>query len=211
MLAPLVGALAAGNAAVLKPSELAPRHLRGGCAFSLPDYLDAAAVAVMEGGVPETEEILGIRFDSIFFTGSGTVGKIVMKKAAEHLTPVTLELGGKSPTLVLADADIPVAARRIAWGKFMNAGQTCIAPDYVLVEESVEGKLTAAIKQSIRDFYGENPQRSPDYCRIVNSRNYDRLVALLKDGQIEHGGECDARERYIAPTLLRGVTARKCR
>jgi aldehyde dehydrogenase (NAD+) len=205
LLAPLVGAIAAGNAAVLKPSELAPAT-SAMLAHLLPQYLDTAAFCVMEGGVPETQEILDIPFDSIFFTGSGSVGRIIMAKAAQFLTPVTLELGGKSPTLILADADLEVAARRVAWGKFMNAGQTCIAPDYVLVESSVEQQFNELLTRSIRTFYGDDPRQSVDYCRIVNDRNFERLAGLMNEGEKVCGGGVDARERYIAPTVLRGVT-----
>jgi aldehyde dehydrogenase (NAD+) len=204
LLAPLVGALAAGNAVVLKPSELAPAT-SALIARELPQYLSPEALLVMEGGIPETQEILDIPFDLIFFTGSGAVGKVVMTKAAQHLTPVVLELGGKSPTLVLADCNIKVAARRIAWGKFMNAGQTCIAPDYLLVESSVEEKFFEALKESVREFYGEDAQKSPDYCRIVNSRNFDRLSGLIPKDLVAYGGRLDEKDRYIEPTLLRKV------
>ncbi len=205
LLAPLVGALAAGNVAVLKPSELSPAT-SAVMARLVPEYLDREAVIVLEGGVEETQEILGLQFDSIFFTGSGKVGKIVMAKAAEHLTPVTLELGGKSPAVVLADSDLEVAARRVAWGKFMNAGQTCIAPDYVLVETSVEARFTELLRLALLSLYGKEPKQSPDYCRIVNSRNYERLIAFLGDGEKVCGGAFDPIERYIAPTVLRSVS-----
>jgi aldehyde dehydrogenase (NAD+) len=202
LLAPLVGALAGGNAVILKPSELAPAT-SALMARWIPEYLDPEAVTVIEGGIPETDELLNCRFDYIFFTGSGTVGKIVMRKAAEHLTPVTLELGGKSPTLVMDDASIKVAARRTAWGKFMNAGQTCIAPDYVLIHPSVEAEFLSELKKSIEIFYGKDPLQSPDYCRIVNDRNYQRLEGLLKDTEVFCGGRTDPKERYIEPTVLR--------
>ena len=205
LLAPLVGAIAAGNAAVLKPSELAPA-VSSLMARFIPEYLDPGAFIVLEGGVDETQEILGIPFDSIFFTGSGKVGKIVMARAAENLTPVTLELGGKSPAVVLADADLEVAARRIAWGKFMNAGQTCIAPDYVLVEASIESRFADLLASSVREFYGEDPKQSSDYCRIVNQRNFERLLPFLGDGVKVCGGSSDPVERYIAPTVLRNVS-----
>ncbi len=205
LLAPLVGALAAGNASVLKPSEMAVAT-SAMLARYIPDYMDKDAVVVMEGGVPETEEILSIQFDYIFFTGSGKVGKIVMGKAAAHLTPVTLELGGKSPAIILADTNLEVAAHRVAWGKFMNGGQTCIAPDYVLVEKSIEAAFIEKLTTAIQSFYGPDPQKSPDYCRIVNDANFRRLSAFLSNGETVCGGKTDASERYIAPTILKNVT-----
>jgi aldehyde dehydrogenase (NAD+) len=207
LLAPLVPALAAGNTAVLKPSEVAP-HTSDLIAELVPRYLDERAVQVVTGGVEETSALLQERFDHIFYTGSGTVGRLVMAAAAKHLTPVTLELGGKSPTIVAADADLDVAARRIAWGKFLNAGQTCVAPDYVLVEEQVEAPFLDALVTAIRDFYGDDPARSPDYCRIVNERHWNRLYALLDCEGYEAtvvGGTGDRVARYLAPTVLSGV------
>ncbi|WP_420453150.1 aldehyde dehydrogenase family protein [Ilumatobacter sp.] len=180
LLSPLAAAIAAGNAVVAKPSELAPATsaaLVARCA----EYLDTSTVAVVGGGVDESSALLEQRFDHIFFTGGTRVGKIVMRAAAEHLTPVTLELGGKSPAIVAADADIEVAGRRIAWGKFVNAGQTCIAPDHVLVERSVRDRLVASIEDAVRDFYGADPQTSDDYGRMVSDDHFDRVVALLDD------------------------------
>ena len=206
LLAPLVGALAAGNAAVLKPSEIAAATSRL-IAKEIPKYLDSEAVLVIEGGIAETDDLLNATFDYIFFTGSGPVGKIVMKKAAEHLTPVTLELGGKSPAIVMDDADIRVAARRIAWGKFMNGGQTCIAPDYVLIHKAVEDAFLDALKIAINDFYGTDAKQSDDYCRIINEKNFRRLSAFLQDGELIYGGQTDATELYIEPTILRLNTA----
>ncbi|MBD0711512.1 MULTISPECIES: aldehyde dehydrogenase family protein [unclassified Streptomyces] len=203
-LAPLVGALAAGNTAVLKPSELAPAT-SAALAHWLPRFLDPTAVAVVEGAVPETTALLEQRFDHIFYTGNGTVGRIVMAAAARHLTPVTLELGGKSPAVVEPGADLATAARRIVWGKFMNAGQTCVAPDYVLAvgaaADAIEPHLTAAI----REMYGSDPAHSPDYGRIVHERHFDRLTALLGDGRIVTGGDHDRADRYLAPTVLADV------
>ena len=201
LLAPLVGALSGGNAVVLKPSELAPAT-SGLMAKLIPQYLDPDAVVVFEGGIPETDHLLDCIFDYIFFTGSSTVGRIIMRKAAENLTPVTLELGGKSPAIVMGDADIAVAARRIAWGKFLNAGQTCIAPDYVLVHSSVENAFLSGLKHAIQAFYGEDPEKSPDYCRIVNDRNFARLEKFLNDGRRYCGGKINPKTRYIEPTVL---------
>ena len=205
LLAPLVGALAGGNAAVLKPSEIAA-HTSTLMADLVPRYLDPEAVSVVEGGADETQALLDERFDLIFFTGGSHVGQIVLEKAAKHLTPVVLELGGKSPCLVDRDASLEVAARRIAWGRFSNAGQTCVAPDYVLVHEAVELELLAHLRAAVTSFYGDDPRVSPDFCRIVNDRNFERLSKLLKDGEVVCGGKAEARERYIAPTILRNVS-----
>ncbi len=205
LLAPLVGALAGGNAAVLKPSEIAA-HTSALMADLVPRYLDPEAVSVVEGGADETQALLEERFDLIFFTGGSRVGQIVLEKAAQHLTPVVLELGGKSPCLVDRDASLEVAARRIAWGRFSNAGQTCVAPDYVLVHEAVELELLGHLRAAVSAFYGDDPRDSPDYCRIVNDRNFDRLSKLLHDGEVVCGGQAEAKERYIAPTVLRRVS-----
>ena len=183
------GALAGGNAAVLKPSEIAA-HTSALMADLVPRYLDPEAVSVVEGGAEETQALLDERFDLIFFTGGGRVGQIVLEKAAKHLTPVVLELGGKSPCLVDRDASLEVAARRIAWGRFSNAGQTCVAPDYVLVHEAVELELLAHLRAAVTAFYGDDPRKSPDYCRIVNDRNFERLVeaAPRRRGRLRRQG-----------------------
>ena len=205
ILTPLVSAIAAGNAAVLKPSEIAPRS-SSVLAGLVRDYLDPAAILVVEGGAEQTTVLLEQRFDYIFYTGSGRVGRIVMQAAARHLTPVTLELGGKSPCIVDRSANIPNAARRIAWGKFLNAGQTCIAPDYVLVHERHELELVKELEKAVISFYGEDPSQSPDYARIVNRSHCDRLSALMDDGEIAVGGVVDPARGYIAPTVLRNVS-----
>ena len=205
LMAPLVGAIAAGNCALLKPSEVAP-HTSALFARWLPRYLDESCIRVIEGGVPETTKILEQRFDHIFYTGNGVVGRIVMGAAAKHLTPVTLELGGKSPCIVDATADLDVAAKRIVWGKFFNAGQTCVAPDYILVEESVHDALLTRLAATVREFYGDEPQSSPDFARIVNARHHGRLLKLLeRSGTVVCGGEHDVDDRYIAPTILKDV------
>ncbi len=201
VLAPLVGAIAAGNCAVVKPSEVAA-HSSDALARILPHYLDSECIAVVEGGVPETQALLGERFDHIFYTGNGAVARVVMEAAAKHLTPVTLELGGKSPVIVDRRVNVDVAARRIAWGKFLNAGQTCVAPDYVLVDHQQNQPLLDALHRAIRAFYGDDPQASPDYGRIVNSRHFARLTQLLGDGAAVIGGGTDERDLYIAPTVL---------
>ncbi len=205
LLSPIVAAVAAGNAVVAKPSELAP-HASAALAALIRD-IGEAALEVVEGGVAETTELLAQRFDHILYTGNGRVARVVMRAAAEHLTPVTLELGGKSPAIVSRNANVEVAAKRIAWGKYLNAGQTCIAPDYVLVEAPVHDELVAAIGKSITEFYGDDPQQSPDYTRIVNSPHFHRLEKLLDSGTVAHGGVTDADTRYISPTVLTGVTA----
>jgi len=204
VLAPLIGAIAAGNCAVLKPSELTPRS-SSVLAELIPKYLDTSAVTVVEGGVKETGALLAQRFNHIFYTGGGVVGRIVMEAASKHLTPVTLELGGKTPCIVDRDIDLPVVARRIVWGKFFNTGQTCVAPDYVLAHKEIEQPLIEALRRTITEFYGQNPKASPDYGRIVNDRHFQRLVGLLSDGETVAGGERDEKQRYIAPTILRGV------
>ena len=204
-LAPLVPCIAAGNCAVLKPSELAP-HTSAVMAEYLPRYLDPECFAVVEGGVPETTALLEQQFDKIFFTGGGSVGRIVMTAAAQHLTPVTLELGGKSPCIVDRDVDIELAARRIASGKFMNAGQTCVAPDYVLVLRDREEELHAQLTTAIEAFYQGDAKASSDFARIINERHHDRLTELLGSGTIVTGGDHDRDSRYIAPTVLRNVS-----
>ena len=202
---PMVAAIAAGNAVVAKPSELAPHS--AAVLAELIEALGDPAVAVINGGVAETTELLTHRFDHILYTGNSRVARIVMRAAAEHLTPVTLELGGKSPAIVSRHADVAVAARRIAWGKFVNAGQTCIAPDYVLVERPVHDELVAAIGAQIEAFYGADPKASADYARIVNAPHFHRLEKLLDSGTVAHGGISDPDSRYLAPTVLTGVAA----
>ncbi|MFJ8893191.1 aldehyde dehydrogenase family protein [Leifsonia sp. NPDC102414] len=201
LLAPAVGAIAAGNAVVLKPSELAPAT-SAAMARLIPEYLDRRAVAVVEGGVPETTELLAQRWDHIFYTGNGRVGRIVAAAAVENLTPVTLELGGKSPVYVDDTVDLAAAAARIAWGKFMNAGQTCVAPDYVLATPAVAARLATALAAAVTTLYGDDPAASPDYGRIVDDRQFQRLAALLDAGTTVTGGTRDAASRYLAPTVI---------
>ena len=205
LLLPMAFALAAGNAVVGKPSELAPAT-SALLAELVPRYLDERAIAIMEGGPEETTALLAERWDHIFYTGNGRVGRIVMQAAARHLTPVTLELGGKSPAIVDREADLDAAARRIAWGKFLNAGQSCLAPDYVLVHAEVEEALLARLTAAVERFYGADPRRSPDYARIVNDAHVRRLQGLLADidrSRIVTGGDIDPAERYVAPTIVR--------
>jgi aldehyde dehydrogenase (NAD+) len=206
LLLPMASALAAGNAVVGKPSEITPRTSEVLGRLSAR-YLDQDAASMVEGGPEETTALLEERFDHIFYTGNGRVGRIVMAAAAKHLTPVTLELGGKSPAIVAADADIEVAARRITWAKFLNAGQTCVAPDYVLVERSVEERLCQALAASVRAMYGTDPALSADYGRIVSDRHFQRLSGLLEraGGRVVVGGRSQAATRYIEPTVVAGL------
>ncbi|MET7702281.1 aldehyde dehydrogenase family protein [Streptomyces sp. NPDC005485] len=204
LLTPLLGALAAGNVVVVKPSEMAPATSTA-LARMLPQYLDTDAVAVVEGGIPETTALLAERFDHIFYTGNGAVGRIVMRAAAEHLTPVTLELGGKSPAFVDGDADLSVVADRLVRGKFLNAGQTCVAPDYVLTDPATARALEPLFTKAVEALYGSEPQTSAEYGRIVNERHFDRLVGLLDSGRVVTGGDSDRAAKYIAPTVLADV------
>jgi aldehyde dehydrogenase (NAD+) len=203
LLEPLAAALAAGCCVLAKPSELAPA-CSAALARLLPRYLDNDAVVVVEGGVEETTALLDQRWDHIFFTGSTAVGRVVAAAAAKHLTPTTLELGGKSPTYVHASADLDVAARRIAWGKFLNAGQTCIAPDYVLADREIRDSLVGKLSAQITAFYGADPQTSTSFGRIVNGRHLGRLRALLDAGAgtVATGGRVDEGDRFVAPTIV---------
>ncbi|XP_072548173.1 aldehyde dehydrogenase, dimeric NADP-preferring isoform X1 [Salminus brasiliensis] len=203
-LQPLVGAIAAGNAAVVKPSELS-KNSASLLKELLPQYLDKEMYPVVTGGVPETQELLKQRFDHIFYTGNSTVGKLIMEAAAHYLTPVTLELGGKSPCYIDKNCDIAVACRRITWGKFANCGQTCIAPDYILCHPSIQNRVIEEIRLTLLEFYGEDPQTSPDYGRIINQRHFERVLALMEGCTVAVGGESDKTQCYIAPTILRDV------
>jgi aldehyde dehydrogenase (NAD+) len=205
-LAGLAAAIAAGNCAVVKPSELAPATSEL-IARRVPEYLDSECIKVVEGSVPETTALLELPWDHILYTGGGNVGRIVMAAAAKHLTPVTLELGGKSPCVVMPDADLETTARRIVWGKFTNAGQTCIAPDYVLVDADTENKLIPLLQKAITDMFGENPEASDSYGRIVSDRHFERLAGFISSGEVEIGGQTNTETRYVAPTVLTGVSA----
>jgi len=204
MLSPLIAALSGGNAAVLKPSEVSPASAAA-LAELVPQYLDPDAVSVVTGGVDETTKLLEQKWDHIFFTGGTSIGRIVMAAAAKNLTPVVLELGGKSPAIVHDSADLKVAARRIAHGRWLNAGQTCTAPDYVLVSKNVAPAFLGHLRAAVLDFYGADPQKSPDFGRVVSPRHFDRLKDLLKDGTIFHGGQHDRDDLFIAPTILTDV------
>ncbi len=204
MISPLVGAIAAGNCAIIKPSELAANTSRIVTQITEKTF-DPAYITSIEGGVETSQELLAEKFDHIFFTGGTKIGQIVMEAAAKHLTPVTLELGGKSPCIVDSNVHIEHAAKRIAWGKFINAGQTCIAPDYLLVDRTIKNDLLTSIKQCIQEFYGDDPAKSPDYGRIINQRHFERLASFLSEGQPYIGGQTNPEERYIAPTVIDGV------
>lgn len=201
-LQPVMAALAAGNCVVLKPSE----HSAATSALLarlLPQYFDEGLVQVVEGDADVTANLLKQRFDKIFFTGSTKVGKMVYQAAAKNLTPVVLELGGKSPCIVTPNADIALAAKRIAFGKFVNAGQTCIAPDFVFIHQSVEAQFVAEMKKVVQQFYGVNPEESKDFARIINDTHYQRIKRSVLQNQVVLGGETNAKARYIAPTLLK--------
>ncbi|NWR54881.1 AL3A2 dehydrogenase, partial [Bucorvus abyssinicus] len=205
VMQPLIGAIAAGNAVVVKPAEIS-KNTAQLVADLLPQYLDPELYPVVTGGVPETTALLAQRFDHILYTGSSAVGKIVMAAAAKHLTPVTLELGGKSPCYIDKDCDLAVACRRITWGKYMNCGQTCIAPDYILCDPSIQSKVVENIKATLQEFYGEDVKSSQDYERIINKHHFKRILGLLEGQKIAHGGETDEDSCFIAPTILTDVS-----
>ncbi|XP_032849890.2 aldehyde dehydrogenase family 3 member B1 [Tyto alba] len=200
-LVPLIGAIAAGNCVVVKPSEMT-KNTEKLIAEALPSYVDKDCFAVVTAGVQETTRLLENKFDFIFFTGNPSVGRIIMTAAAKHLTPVTLELGGKNPCYVSDHCDVQNVARRVAWGRFFNAGQTCIAPDYLLCSLEMQEKLLPALREAITEFYGPNPRESPDFGRIVGDKHFQRVQALLRSGRVAIGGQTDEKERYIAPTVL---------
>ncbi|VDP04125.1 unnamed protein product [Soboliphyme baturini] len=204
IFAPLVGAIAAGNCVVLKPSEMAS-YTESLIGTLVPKYLDSDVIKVVKADAAATAELLKERFDHIFFTGSNRVGKLVLRAASEHLTPVTLELGGKCPVIVTSDFTAKIAARRIAWGKFLSCGQTCLAPDYVLCEESVKADLIQGIQAAVKDFYGANPQTSEYYARIINKDSFERLVRFIKTNNVVCGGSYVAEDLYIAPTIIDNV------
>ncbi|UZJ39055.1 aldehyde dehydrogenase family protein [Prosthecochloris sp. SCSIO W1102] len=204
-IAPAINAIAAGNCVLIKPSEQAPAI--SGLLAEVPGrYLDERAIKVFLGGVEESSKLLETSFDYIFFTGGGNVGKQVMERAAKHLTPVTLELGGKNPCVVDRHTNVPVAARRVVWAKFLNAGQTCIAPDYVLVHRDVEEELLDCMKGAIDAFYGARPELSTDYPAIITPEHLERLAGYFADGVVVTGGLIDPERLYCAPTVLRAVS-----
>ncbi|CAI9733134.1 aldehyde dehydrogenase, dimeric NADP-preferring-like [Octopus vulgaris] len=201
---PVIGAISAGNCVILKPSEISE------CTSNLisklmPNYLDDRCLKVMLGGIPETTELLKERFDYIFYTGSTSVGKIIMTAAAKHLTPVTLELGGKSPVYVDKTSDLPTVANRIMWGKCANSGQTCIAPDFVLCSPDLQQKLVEALKNSVTKFFGTDVSKSEYYCRIINNQHFLRIKKLLEGQKPAFGGDMNEADKFIAPTVLTDV------
>jgi aldehyde dehydrogenase (NAD+) len=204
-LAPLIGAIAAGNCAVLKPSELTPATSKL-ISELIEQTFPSEYITVLQGDAETTKLLLKEKFDYIFFTGSVTVGKVIMEAAAKHLTPVTLELGGKSPCIVHKDANLKLAAKRIAWGKFLNAGQTCVAPDYLYVHREVRDEFIVSLKDAITEIYSEDVFKSGNFTRIVSERHFKRLVTFLEDGKIIHGGRKNTGLLSIEPTLLRDVS-----
>jgi len=204
-LVPAITSLAAGNTVILKPSEL-PSKTSEIMAKVINDNFSNDYFCVIEGGVKETTELLEYRFDKIFFTGSIPVGRIIYQAAAKHLTPVTLELGGKSPTFVLADTDIKMTAKRIVWAKFLNAGQTCVAPDYVLVDKSIEEKFLDALKNEIEKYPTDSKYQNENYLKIINTNNFDRLSKLIDSDKICFGGNINRDERFISPTILKNIS-----
>ena len=204
-LQPLIGAIAAGNCAILKPSEHTP-NTSSAIAKIVNTNFDPSFITAIEGGIETNQALLAEKFDHIFFTGGTAIGKIVMEAAAKHLTPVTLELGGKSPCIIDETCDLDITAKRIIWGKFYNCGQTCVAPDYLLIQKNIKPILIEKLLECLKTFFGENPQQSPDLGRIVNERQFDRLVTLLNEGKILIGGQHDRGDRFIAPTLIDQVS-----
>jgi len=204
-LLPIVGAIAAGNCVILKPSELsvATSTLTEEL---IPKYLDQDCYRVINGGIPETTALLKERFDHILYTGNPAVGKIVMRAAAEHLTPVTLELGGKCPTLIDYGCSMEPCAQRLVWGKYANAGQTCLAPDYALCLRGTEDDFIQAVQNALEKFYTEDPQTSNSYGRIINERHFKRLSSMIDQSKVVYGGKTDEKDLYIAPTIMKDVT-----
>ncbi|RZJ72974.1 aldehyde dehydrogenase [Flavobacterium sp.] len=198
---PVIAAFSAGNSVILKPSELTPNTSEI-VSRIISEVFDATEVEVFQGGSEVAEKLLERRWDKIFFTGSVSVGKKVAQAAAKNLTPVVLELGGKNPCIVTKSANLKIAAKRIVWGKFLNAGQTCIAPDYVLVDASKKSEFLTLLKSEIESAYGNNPSESPDFARIITARHWQRLVDLIAHEKVVHGGQSDLKTKYIAPTVI---------
>ena len=200
-MSPLIAAVASGNSIVLKPSELTP-HTSNLIAEIISNVFDTNHVTVIEGGVEVSQKLLSQRWEYIFFTGSVAVGKIIAKAAAENITPITLELGGKNPCIIDETANLKLAAKRIVWGKFINAGQTCIAPDYLLVQNSVKPEFIEHLKQEITNAYGDNPELSADLTRIINLKNWERLINLIEPKNVVFGGQSNKENCFLAPTLI---------
>lgn len=204
-LSPLIGSIAAGNCSIIKPSEYSP-HTSKILDKIIRENFDDSYITVVKGGKEISEKLLDEKFDYIFFTGGVSVGKIVMKKASKYLTPVTLELGGKSPCIVEETANIDLAAKRIVWGKFLNAGQTCVAPDYLLVHKNIKNKLITKMEEYILKFYTKNPCSNKEYPKIINKKHFNRLLNLMKSGNVISGGQYSDKTNHIAPTIIDGIT-----
>lgn len=204
LIGPVIGALTAGNTMILKPSELAPATSKA-IYNMVSEFFEPQYMTVVEGGVKETQELLEQKYDFIMFTGGTEIGRIIYQAAAKNLTPVALELGGKSPCIVDSDVNMEIAAKRITWGKYTNAGQICIAPDYIYVHKSVKAQFVAQVKNNINEFFGTDPKQSPDFGRIVSNRHFNRVKNLI-DGDVVAGGQTDENEKYIAPTVIDNVT-----
>ncbi|CAF1507109.1 unnamed protein product [Rotaria magnacalcarata] len=204
-LTPLVGAIAAGNCVILKPSELAPKSAAIMAAM-VERYLDPSCVRVVLGGADHVQVLLKGDINKVFYTGSTTVGKIIMKAAAEKMIPVTLECGGKNPVYIADDANMEICAKRIAWGKAINCGQTCLAPDYILCSKTTENRIVPEIIKAWRQFYTDTPLNSESYCHIINNRHFERVKKLINQNKVVHGGETDSENNYIAPTIMTDVT-----
>lgn len=204
-LIPVIAAISAGNTIILKTSEL-PAKTSAVLAKMINENFNAEFLHVIEGAIPETNHLLALKFDKIFFTGSIPVGKIVYQAAAKNLTPVTLELGGKSPTFVFADCDLKVTVQRLVWAKFLNAGQTCVAPDYILVEDSIKDQFIEAMQNEIAKYHSDSDEVRDNYLQIINHKNFDRLCALIDKKKVCYGGKTNRKKRYISPTLLKDIS-----
>lgn len=204
-MAPLIGSIAAGNTAIIKPSELTP-HTSALMANLIGEYFPEEYISVVEGGIEISDRLLAEKWDYIFFTGSVPVGRIIMQAAAKHLTPVTLELGGKSPAIVHEDANLTHAAKRLVWGKFVNAGQTCVAPDYTYVHSNIKELFITEVKKAIKDIYTSDPMETGNFTKIVSDKHFHRLTAFLNNGQLEYGGRTDTEKRMIEPTILNDIS-----
>jgi aldehyde dehydrogenase (NAD+) len=204
-IAPVIGAISAGNTVMIKPSEYS-QSTSSLLAKMIKETFDPKYIAVIEGAKEISEQLLQEKFDYIFFTGSTAVGKIIMREASKHLTPVTLELGGKSPAIVDKDANIELTAKRVIWGKFTNAGQTCVAPDYLYIHNNIKDKLLKEMKKQIKSLYTKNPMNNDNYVRIINESHFNRLLSYLESGTIVHGGNCDKNQLKIEPTIMDDVT-----
>ncbi len=205
LFAPLVGAIAGGNTTVLKPSEVSIESTKVAVKM-VKEIFDEEYVAIVDGGIPESQALLAEKFDYIFYTGSTHVGRIVYQAAAKHLTPVTLELGGKSPCIIDENTHIEYTAKRLLWGKLINAGQTCIAPDYIFVHQNIKDKMIAEFKKQIKAFFGDDPKGNSEYCKIINTRHFNRVKKLMNSGDIIYGGETDETASYIGPTIIDNVS-----